>query len=96
MALIALGVTMVTMSAQTLLTEATDINSRGLAMGIFNSLQFTGMLSPGLLGNIVQSYGFNAIFSITSIMLWIEVLIVCGLILIPWLGKLVSKKRSAR
>lgn len=82
MALIATGAGMVIMGSQILLTAAVDFPVRGLAMGVYTSLQFAGMLTVDLLGNVVESYGYSAVFDIASIVLFVEVLIVCGLVFV--------------
>ncbi len=55
-----------------LVAKYSDVSSKGTAMGVFSTSQFSGIFAGGLIGGLVQSqYGYTGVFLLGAGVAWI-------------------------
>lgn len=55
-----------------LVAKYSDVNTKGTAMGVFSTSQFSGIFAGGLAGGVAQShYGYTGVFLLGAAMAWL-------------------------
>lgn len=59
-----------------LVAKYSDVNTKGTAMGVFSTAQFSGIFAGGLAGGLVQShYGYTGVFLLGAAMAWLWIFV---------------------
>ncbi|RLI04520.1 hypothetical protein DRO26_04420 [Candidatus Bathyarchaeota archaeon] len=80
MGLIGFAMGMAFVSLSSLIAEATDYVTRGLAMGVYSACFYGGMsVSPALLGSFITLYGYQFGFGIAALLCFVGILVFSSL-----------------